>query len=75
MGIFTRRTYGDDPYDRDMDQVYDNMTGEARHQERVTEAHAKHDSGRSPGSRNGRNGPASGPSSSDANTPKRGRRW
>ncbi len=74
MGIFTRRTYGDDPYDRDMDQVYDRLTGEARHQERVIEAHAVHDSQRSSSSRNSRSQPTSGPTSSDANTPKRGRR-
>ncbi|MET9606222.1 hypothetical protein ABZZ17_14290 [Streptomyces sp. NPDC006512] len=75
MGIFSRKSYGDDPYDRDMDQVYDNMTGEERHQERIRDAHAQHDSHRSSSARNSRRENSSGPSTSDANTPKRGRRW
>ncbi|MFD6874731.1 MULTISPECIES: hypothetical protein [unclassified Streptomyces] len=71
MGLFSRKGNDDHRFERDEWDVQEQVKEQASHWRRVREVHNEREFARPmKGTR-----PTSGPSSDDANTPKRGRRW
>ncbi|MFI9061490.1 hypothetical protein ACIGQE_06385 [Streptomyces sp. NPDC053429] len=76
MGIFNRKPSisDDDRFKYDLDQVLSDAGTESVFKHRVRYAHEEHDASRGDISRKP-SGSTSGPSSDNASTPRRGRRW
>ncbi|MEU4947766.1 hypothetical protein ACFYN3_11035 [Streptomyces lavendulae] len=76
MGIFSRKPSisDDDRFAYDLEQVSESIAARNTFDHRVRYAHEDHDAARGDVSRKP-SGSTSGPSSDNASTPRRGRRW